>query len=443
MNRYIKYSLIWFLSLFILFGLGSLAIMLLVNNGFTNESSGQWVEINIKEKDSLAQLFENSKNNIEIKTKYQGFEWFEQEKDLEEQYNKYSLEELDYSWISEEIWDLIKRKEKTWDTKIEKVNSEPIEGLENEEMKNVYACLKEGLVFLDTSFNEAKMSFKNIYDISNSVWFLVPSFSVYKNYCVQDPLGGKEKVAEIIKPWKFKDMIISDLHLWEHAHYVKNFLEDERSQWELNKIEQLLKIDKRIIMAIVMVEQIRSSETDRWTVKKMAEKSLLNAFTMFSLWISWIKVNTAEKVEAHLKNPQSRYYLGKEYENILNFETKNIADERFKRLTRNDTYYWQFLYSWIISKMFIEEWKKAWFSISYTDEDWTEKTNLAWVIWTLFNLWENPNRKPHWTPALGGAIIPYGTVIRDGKVVKWEKNSWLFWELAQKNYIFLLTEFEK
>lgn len=407
----------WFIwTCFLLFFLWSLWIMILVNSWFTNESSWKWWEVSLVEKWELDKLFQDKLNNVKTKSKFQWFEWFNQQKDFEEQIKKYSISDIDYSWIKKDMSEIV--NEKKWIQKLEEKKNDL--ALLDDNLKRVYTCLNEWLVYIDSFFTNAEMSFEEIYEISTHIWYIVPSFSVYKNYCAQDPNWAIEKKEEIVKPWKFKDMIIKDLYEWPITQFIKNFMNDEKNKKELKQIADLLKIDERIIMSIVLVEQLRAAETDRDRVKKLAEKSLLNSFTMFSLWISWMKVSTANKIEWFLKNSSSEFYLWKDYESILNFDTKDIWNERYKRLTSNDTYYWQYLYTWISIKMFQKQWSNKWFNID----------DKAWIIWTLYNLWFEKS-KPKQNPSLWWANISY----------LW--NSYLFWELSEKNFIFLITRLKK
>lgn len=418
MNKRLKYTLIILLLAILCFVWGSVAIMLLVNSGFTNESSGQWIEISLDKKDDLQKLVENIHTWNETKTKYEWFEWFQQDKDYESQIAKYSISEIDMSWLGVKIEDVIKVIKLEWVENYKKSNQDI--WVDNEELKKVYSCLRQWLLVVDSWFENTKMNFEKMYEVSNHLGYLIPSFSVYKNLCVQDPLGATQKKENIIKPWKFKDMIITDLHEWPFSHYIKDFMTNEKNMKELKEIASVLGIDENIIMSIVLVEQLRAAETDRDRVKQLAEKSLLNSFTMFSLGIAWMKVNTAEKIEAYLKDPNSEFYLGKSFEHLLDFESWDWRNaERQKRLTRNDTYYWQYLYTGISVKMFQEQWKKAWFEID----------DKAWILWTLYNLWFQRSF-PKNAPSLGGSWINY----------KW--NSWLFGELAEKNFIFLLVDYE-
>lgn len=413
---------IWIIVLwFVCFFLWSLWIMLLVNSWATNESSWKWNEVQLNWWWELDELMKNKIANWDVKSKFHWFEWFKREEDLKKQIEFYSIDDIDYRWISEDIEFIKIKKKQTWEEvkKIEE-NNKSEDVLLSDNLKNVYNCLNEWLITVDSFFQNAEMNFEEIYEISTHVWYIVPSFSVYKNYCAQDPNWAIEKKDEIIKPWKFKDMIIKDLYEWPIAQFIKNFMNDWKNKAELSTISDLLKIDQKIIMSIVLVEQLRAAETDRDRVKRLAEKSMLNSFTMFSLWIAWMKVSTAEKIEWYIKNPKSEFYLWKEYEDIFKFSRKDKWQERYDRLTDNNSYYWQYLYAWVNSKMIQKQWNDQWFNID----------DKVWIIWTIYNLWFQKS-VPKQSPSLWGANILY----------QW--NSYLFWELAEKNFIFLITKLKK
>lgn len=415
----IKWTL-WLLSFwFICFFLWSLWIMILVNSWFTNEESWKWWQVSLTKEWELDKLFENKLANWDTKTKFKWFEWFNKEKDLEEQYKKFSIDEIDYKWISEDM-EFLKIKQKRDEAKVQEIkeNNKSEDVLLDDNLKNVYNCLNEWLIHIDSFFENAEMNFDEIYEISTHVWYIVPTFSVYKNYCAQDPNWAIEKKEEIIKPWKFKDMIIKDLYEWPIAQFIKNFMNDWKNKAELQTISDLLKIDSKIIMSIVLVEQLRAAETDRDRVKRLAEKSMLNSFTMFSLWIAWMKVSTADKIESYLKDPKSEFYLWKEYEDLFKYSRKDKWQERYDRLTDNNSYYWQYLYTAVQVKMFQKQWDDQWFNID----------DKAWILWTLYNIWKS---SPKQNPSLWWATIQYQW--------KW----YLFWELTEKNFIFLITKLKK
>ena len=75
--------------------------------------------------------------------------------------------------------------------------------------------------------------------------------------------------------------------------------------------------------------------------------------------VAGIKEETAKQIEAHLKDPVSPYYLGKQYEHYLDFKTEDTDQERFARMTDDHDRYYAYLYAAIYLKEFIAGWKKS------------------------------------------------------------------------------------
>ena len=59
---------------------------------------------------------------------------------------------------------------------------------------------------------------------------------------------------------------------------------------------------------------------------------VLSVQSQFSLGVNGIKEFTAMQVERNLKNDTSVFYMGKEYENLLDFKTSEPDTERVARL---------------------------------------------------------------------------------------------------------------
>ena len=63
-----------------------------------------------------------------------------------------------------------------------------------------------------------------------------------------------------------------------------------------------------------------------------------------------MKEETAIQVEEHLKDPSSPYYLGEEYEHILDFQTEDISSERFTRMTHQHNHNYSYLYAGLFTR---------------------------------------------------------------------------------------------
>ena len=189
----------------------------------------------------------------------------------------------------------------------------------------------------------------------------------------------------------------------------------------IEKAASVANIEPRLIVANLVVEQLRLFFSQRELYKKFFEplKILANA-NKFSLGVMSIKEETAVAIENNLKDRNSPYYLGPEYENLLDYEpSADKPSQRYARLTANDHYY-NYLYGALYLKQFITQWKKEGFDLTKRPE----------ILGTLFNV-GFPQSKPNADPQVGGSVITIG------------QNSYSFGRLSYEFYFSgeLFTQF--
>lgn len=154
-------------------------------------------------------------------------------------------------------------------------------------------------------------------------------------------------------------------------------------------------VNPRIIAAQVAVEQLRLFTTNRELFKSVfAPLKILGTQSQFSWGVVGIKEETAIQVENNLKDQSSPFYLGKEYEHLLDFKTDNTGEERFMRIISEDDRYFSYLYAGLHIKQLEMQWKNAGHDISQRPE----------IISTLFNIGFRYS-KPHANPKSGGASL--------------------------------------
>ena len=142
-------------------------------------------------------------------------------------------------------------------------------------------------------------------------------------------------------------------------------------------------------------EQIRLFNSSREAYKKwIGPLKILSVETTFSLGVTGIKVPTAQTIEKNLKDSTSIFYLGKRYENLLDFHTQNIAQERFSRLTSYKNHYYSYLYAALNVKQINTQWEKSGFPISERPE----------ILATLYNIGYEVS-VPKKNPVVGGSGI--------------------------------------
>jgi len=167
----------------------------------------------------------------------------------------------------------------------------------------------------------------------------------------------------------------------------------------IDSVAQLTGVEPRLLVSVLVGEQIRLFNSQREAYKKwIGPLKILSVETTFSLGVNGIKEETAKKIEKNLKDSTSVYYLGKKYEHMLDFTTADTSTERFKRLTSYKNHYYSYLYTALSLKEFNKQWERAGYPIGNRPE----------ILATLFNIGFDLS-KPKANPEVGGANI----VIRD------------------------------
>ncbi len=179
------------------------------------------------------------------------------------------------------------------------------------------------------------------------------------------------------------------------------------SEWETFKIAvakdsklidsaaRLTGVEARLIVSCLVGEQIRLFNSSREAYKKwIGPLKILSVEAKFSLGVTGIKDFTAMQMEQHLKDSSSIYYLGKEYEHLLDFKTANPTQERFDRLTSYRNHFYSYLYAAVFIKEMKVQWERSGFPIDKRPE----------VLATLFNV-GYPQSVPKKNPKVGGSTI--------------------------------------
>ena len=166
-------------------------------------------------------------------------------------------------------------------------------------------------------------------------------------------------------------------------------------------------ISPRILVAVVIAEQIRFFTSDRENFKRVFEPlKMLGTLSQFSLGVSGIKPDTAKMIEANLKNPNSPFYISKEYEHVLDYKSgselnsnldASSTDNLYNRLTDEHNHYYSYLYTALFIKEIEAQWLRAGYDISNRPE----------ILATIFNLGFDKSI-PKKDPEVAGSIITIG-----------------------------------
>lgn len=229
----------------------------------------------------------------------------------------------------------------------------------------------------------------------------------------------------LTEAWKMIEAV--EMHLQTNEDYQKEIQETEREkdsndkyfnagsifpwmnipEWKDFKIavakdKQLIDsaavltgVEPRLIVAVLVGEQIRLFNSNREAYKKwIGPLKILSVETTFSLGVTGIKSFTAERIERNLKDTTSIFYLGKEYEKLLDYQSESIGNERFKRLTSYQNHFYSYLYAALNIKQIKVQWERSGYPIDTRPE----------ILATLYNIGFEAS-VPKENPVVGGSGI--------------------------------------
>lgn len=166
----------------------------------------------------------------------------------------------------------------------------------------------------------------------------------------------------------------------------------------VDRVSQITGVESRLIISSMIVEQLRLFNSEREVFKKFFEPlKILCSANKISLGVMGIKEQTAIAIENHLSDSNSIFYLGQDFESMLDFKTDNISQERYDRLSSEKDRYYSYLYGALYLKQIMQQWKNAGYDIKYRPE----------IVVTLFNV-GFPQSKPNSDPKVGGSHIKVG-----------------------------------
>lgn len=166
----------------------------------------------------------------------------------------------------------------------------------------------------------------------------------------------------------------------------------------ITKVSKETGVPARLLVSILVPEQMRLFHSNRAIFKSVfSPLSVLGSQSQFSWGIFGIKDDTARAIESHLKNRTSPFYLGKSFENSLDFSSPDIDQERFTRIIDEHNHLYGYRYAALYIAQIESQWKKSGFPIGDRPE----------IIATLWNLGFEKS-KPHKEPKSGGAVIDIG-----------------------------------
>jgi|ERR1035437_1676091 hypothetical protein len=194
---------------------------------------------------------------------------------------------------------------------------------------------------------------------------------------------------------------------WSNGDEWSTFSEAVKKDSEtINSVSKKTGVPTRLIVAPLVVEQLRLFYSEREIFKTIfGPLKILGNQSQFSWGVMGIKQDTAIAIEKNLKDPSSPWYLGTQYEHLLDYSATTTSDEkdstRFARLTDEHDRYYSYLYGAVYIKELMAQWSHAGVPLE-------KEADSVGIIATLYNIGFT-NSKPHANPNIGGAEIDIGT----------------------------------
>ena len=212
---------------------------------------------------------------------------------------------------------------------------------------------------------------------------------------------NKQYLAELAKYHNEKKLskpeyIYGSIFDWMNISEWKDFkLAVEKDKTLIDSVANLTGVESRLIVSVLVGEQIRLFNSNREAYKKwIGPLKILSVETQFSFGVTGIKEHTAQRIEHLLKDSASEFYLGKNYEHLLNFRTDSIQKERLDRLTSYRNHFYSYMYAALFLKQVKVQWERAGFPIDDRPE----------ILATLFNI-GFIGSIPKENPRVGGSTI--------------------------------------
>ncbi len=167
----------------------------------------------------------------------------------------------------------------------------------------------------------------------------------------------------------------------------------------IERVSKETGVSERMIVAVVIPEQIRFFTAEREVFKRYFEPlKILGSLSQFSLGVSGIKQETAVLIERYANDPFSPFYPGAGMDRLITYPAGTEHNtELYNRLTDPKNHYYSYLYTALFIKEIQSHWKREGFDIQGTPG----------VVVTLFNIGFQASN-PNGAPVTGGAPVTIG-----------------------------------
>ncbi|MEN9973810.1 MAG: hypothetical protein RIS20_2157 [Bacteroidota bacterium] len=200
----------------------------------------------------------------------------------------------------------------------------------------------------------------------------------------------QEQLQAIINKKKMSDKA-SNLSAFDWTNIVewKYFKEAvSKDKKYIDSAAKVAGVEARYIVACLVGEQVRLFNSRRERFKSLvAPLKTLALETNHSYGVTGIKENTAKNIENYLTDSTSKYYLGKNFEHVLDYDsTVNYRNKhndtnsvRIQRLVQYKDHYYSYLYAGLFIKQIRMQWQRAGFPIDDRPEILASIFNLGYV----------------------------------------------------------------
>ncbi len=178
---------------------------------------------------------------------------------------------------------------------------------------------------------------------------------------------------------------------------IKEGLTKDRSVIE--DVSRKTGVSSRMIAAVVVPEQVRFFTSEREVFKRYFEPlKILGSLSQFSLGVSGIKQETANKIEEYTASTTAPFFAGEGMAALVVYEPNANHDaELYARLTNPKDHYYSYLYTALFIKEINMQWKHEGFEASKNPN----------ILVTLFNIGFQASH-PNGNAGVGGAPITTG-----------------------------------
>ncbi len=213
--------------------------------------------------------------------------------------------------------------------------------------------------------------------------------------------NAESSVVEIAEEEIEKYELPEDVLNAQCVQFILNGIENRKVFNDtLKEYSEKLWIDYYIVISSILWEQLRIS--CKWYRGELKDIIVSGTPTLFrsydiSVWIAGLKLGTANKI----KKDAIAYWYWDELKNVgLSEEVISTNDALSAKLA---------VY---LVKNIIHRWELSGYDISMD----------AWVVWTLYNMWNRDDKVPHDNPQIWWSIID----INWQKFTYWELSLWVY-----------------